>query len=549
MLLPMLDDIGELSDEAKRLGLTMTADMGLRAENLDDAFTRLQRSIDMVVINIGSALEPIIRSTAETITKIGVKINEWLRENDKIVQSLYSFVPVLIAAGAALIAISNPLGVATAAVIAFGVKFGITMDDVKKATTTVTSVFGELIRYIQQTFEVMTEALMAGDYMAAAKAFWAGVQIVWIDGVEKVKQIMAEIAISFFDVISDMASGTSIFDNVINSMIKGLLSVQKAVSWITEGFIELAAWYAKLYGLSARILDPLNLTGIADLIKKTSDAAFKKADEIYKKRQEMTFEAIDTSASSGKLADRIRKAEEERSKAAAIGNAERKKELEEQLQVLRQQQRATESIAEVQRKSKGVVDTFDEMGKRQSETIGMFGGSVLDRLGLGTTIESNSERYLKETAEATKATADALGAYMAASATERFDSREIVKGKSATIKYNIFGTDSYHTAIQTMETAHAASSYPGLNLGVSGLNIANIQSDSEVRPIFVDTSNVDKCIWEGEIRYYLSPNRSFNSDTAAANWSFDIGTSTQKINTIKILRMFFRALHLILTGR
>ena len=127
---------------------------------------------------------------------------------------------------------------------------------------------------------------------------------------------------------------------------------------------------------------------------------------------------------------------------------------------------------------------------------------------------------------------------MAASATERFDSREIVKGKSATIKYNIFGTDSYHTAIQTMETAHADSSYPGLNLGVSGLNIANIQSDSEVRPIFVDTSNVDKCIWEGEIRYYLSSNRSFNSDTAAANWSFDIGTSTQKITQSKSSYVF-----------
>lgn len=409
MLLPMLDNVGELADEAKRLGLTMTADMAMRAEKLTDIFTRLKRSIDMVVINIGSALEPIISSTTETITRITVKINEWLRENDKIIQSVYSFVPVLIAAGAALIAISNPLGALTAVIIGFGIKYGVTMNDVRNATVTATSAIGELVKYLQQTFSVMTEALIAGDYISAAKAFWVGLQIVWIDGVEKIKQIMAEIAISFFDVISDMASGMSSFDGIFNGLMAG-------INWVRKGFMFLQETIMRTLGNIISAYEAVRNI-FADFIKEKmpsgkeyAEALKTVADEIKSERQSIDTSPIETSTKAGSIADRIRKAEEERRKAAAEGNSQRKRELEEQLKILKQQTKAAEGLASVQTTGLGVSDTFDAMARQTSESIGMFGGSVLDRLGLGTTIESNSERYLKETAEATKATADALGA-------------------------------------------------------------------------------------------------------------------------------------------
>ena len=142
----------------------------------------------------------------DLMTRIGASIGIWLNANHDIIQSIYSFTPVLIAFGLALIAITNPLGVVAAGVVAFGIKFGVTMESIKGVAVTTGQAMYQLAKYFADTFKVMTEALTAGDWAAAAKALWIGLQIVWIDGVEKVKQITMELSIGFLQAImSDMA--------------------------------------------------------------------------------------------------------------------------------------------------------------------------------------------------------------------------------------------------------------------------------------------------------------------------------------------------------
>jgi hypothetical protein len=395
-LLPMLEQgtagISAMRAEARRLGLTMTEDMAKRAEKLTDSLATLKRTLDQIVINLGSAIQPLINKTTDAIVEISAKIGIWVRENEGIIQTIYAFTPVLIGLGAALIAVTNPLGILAAGVIAFGVKFGVSMDDVKNTAVTTGQAMLKLADYFKETFKVMTAALEAGDYVVMAKAFWAGLQIVWMDGVEKVKKITMELGIGFLQILSDMAGSMTVFDSVVSAMVNGINYVRKSISYVVESVYEFLGVLALAEHYSKRgfVLEKLGLTDF----KKWKDSAFKKADQEYLKRKGINTDTkVDTSAGFGSLAEKAAKYEEERRKAQAENDTRRKKALEEQLAILNKQ-------IETVQKRKSVEAAAGAAGVLSPtvsniETVGMFGSAAFNRLGLGSTVEDPNTKILE----------------------------------------------------------------------------------------------------------------------------------------------------------
>lgn len=386
-LLPMLEQgkagIKAMRQEAQKLGLTMSGEAAARAEILADSFDRLKKVTDQVIINIGSALQPIINRTIDIMTRIGAAIGIWINENHDIMQSIYSFTPVLIAFGLALIAITNPLGIITAGVIAFGIKFGVTMDTIKGVAVTTGQALYQLTKYFTDTFKVMTEALTAGDYISAAKALWVSLQIVWIDGVEKVKQITMELSIGFLQVISDMAGSMSGFDTVISGMVNGFNRVLKTISWLKESWYEFIGIFDKEYQLKA-------------------DAEFKKRQTIQ------TDVQVNSQSTFQRLAEKAAKFEEERRKAQAASDYARKKALEEQLALIKSQIKTSELAKGFTSVTTSAGGILSAPTVNASETIGMFGSSAFNRLGLGTTVQDPNTALLQDIANNTASMATSL---------------------------------------------------------------------------------------------------------------------------------------------
>lgn len=392
-LLPMLEQgkagIKAMREEAKKLGFTMSAEAAARAEILTDSFYRLKKVTDQVIINIGSALQPIINRTIDIMTRIGAAIGIWLDKNHDIIQSIYSFTPVLIAFGLALIAITNPLGIITAGVIAFGIKFGVTMDTIKGVAVTTGQALYQLTKYFTDTFKVMTEALTAGDYISAAKALWVSLQIVWIDGVEKVKQITMELSIGFLQVISDMAGSMSGFDTVISTMMNGFNRILKVISYFKESWYELMGLLtAKGYGQNEWTI---------------------KADEEFKKRQTIQTDVqVNSQSVFQKLAEKAAKFEAERRAAQAAGDNARRKALEEQLALIKSQIKTSELAKGFTSATTSAGGVLSAPTVNASETIGMFGSSAFNRLGLGTTVQDPNTALLQDIANNTASMATSL---------------------------------------------------------------------------------------------------------------------------------------------
>jgi len=120
-LLPMLSNgaagIEELQEQARKLGLTVSGEDARAAEVFGDRLDDLWKVIKRGVFTIGSALVPLLQSTAEWITAVVVRVSAWLRQNRELVVTVFKVAAGMVAAGAALVALG-------AAASALGSVFG-----------------------------------------------------------------------------------------------------------------------------------------------------------------------------------------------------------------------------------------------------------------------------------------------------------------------------------------------------------------------------------------------------------------------------------------
>ena len=238
-LLPFLskgkDGMQALMAEAERLGLVMTTQDAEGAHELEDALSRVAMQGKCLAATVGAALAPALQDLGKWLSSVIPQLQEWVKEHQGLIVGLAKTAVVALAVGAALFAMGKIiLGVSLAfravrvAVITLTFTVGI-FTGIGKAilflgtmasftagafralraailTTEVaasllatgigllvvgaiaaflyfTGAFSEMGRVFKQVVTGMGDALAAGDIALAARILWAGLRVLWTEGI------------------------------------------------------------------------------------------------------------------------------------------------------------------------------------------------------------------------------------------------------------------------------------------------------------------------------------------------------------------------------
>jgi len=221
-LLPMFaagaKGIEALQKEARRLGLTMSAEDAAAAEEFTDTLDALWKVVKMGVFRVGAALAPVLQELAETITGVATKVGEWIQANRELIVMVLKVAAVVFAGGIAIAALGtvisglgsalgaliavvtgvgtvfkllgaviaflvSPIGLVIAAVAALGAYLVYATGAGGKALTWLGEKFGVLKDDALQAYQGIADALAAGDISLAAKVLWLTLKMEWTRGI------------------------------------------------------------------------------------------------------------------------------------------------------------------------------------------------------------------------------------------------------------------------------------------------------------------------------------------------------------------------------
>jgi hypothetical protein len=241
-LLPMFAagsaGIEALQEQARALGLTMSAEDAKAAEDFTDALDRLWKVVRMGAFNVGAALAPVLQGMADTMTRLVVMVSDWIKQNRRIIVTVLKVAAAVLVAGVALIALGSLISGVAAAVgmlasiitgvgAALGALAGAIMFLVSPIGVVITALgvlgayllkntgiagqaldwlgdrFSELKDTAMKAYQGMADALAAGDLGLAAKILWLTLKMEWIKGVNALKGIW----LAFRGFIADVLVG------------------------------------------------------------------------------------------------------------------------------------------------------------------------------------------------------------------------------------------------------------------------------------------------------------------------------------------------------
>lgn len=334
MLVPLLSNgskgIHELMDEAKRLGIVMSTDEAILAEDFQDAWNRVHRQIKMVGFQIGAALAPMLIEVLGWFKDWLRETIAWVKQNPQTIKSFFLMALSITALGAALIAVSliiNVVGTAIAllggaialAARAFlwswsaaGIKFFSFLKlliPLDMATGKVTEFFQGMVNWLNNLRDIFTstwggivDAIAAGDLSLAMTIAWAGARA------------------AFYAGLKDIMLGYQNVHNTIYDMA-GIVETGFYQMWtyLRQGFFEFYGWlfnlWSDLYAYFAKIFlaiehdfraAQIRVTYIADW--KGGERALAELDaEVENRRQGIDIEKIGAKAEREHVLDQERK--------------------------------------------------------------------------------------------------------------------------------------------------------------------------------------------------------------------------------------------------
>lgn len=276
-LLPVLAQGGEeilkMRESARAMGLTVSTEAALAADELDDSIGALTATARKLVFEIGSALAPTFLGIVNVLQGIASATIEWIRNNrDAVVTALAvgaALVAIgaviatlgggLVAIGAVISATATLLGflasawgvvtaVATTAWAAMTGPVGLVVAGVAAIGATllyVTGVLGQVADYFGQVFAALAndlsatwggvrDALAAGDLALAGEIALQGLKVVWLRVLNEIKGFwnawVYDLA-GAFTVIE--VTAREIFAAIVNGIVSGVLRVVQALAEVT----------------------------------------------------------------------------------------------------------------------------------------------------------------------------------------------------------------------------------------------------------------------------------------------------------------------------
>ncbi len=305
-----LSNAGSKVDEmrSKMLGAegAATTMASVMTDNLGGAVVSFKSALESVVIELGEALAPTIRTVIDTSSNLLRVLSGFIKNNKTLVISFFGaavaigavgtaiatvgglialtgaivggFVTLISAASAVIAALGWPVAILAAVVAVLGaalaagvVYFFAFTEGGRQMVAALMDRFGALWNYVKPILGAITEALKRGDWAAAAQIAWAGLKAVFWKGAAQIDNIVLQLTVSMVKIFT-----------------KGLYKLTIAAQKFT---IQFAMAMAKLsvgdFGKAASMLNPtsmgkmlagMNLSkGLSDFNKYSTEQA-KKAD-------------------------------------------------------------------------------------------------------------------------------------------------------------------------------------------------------------------------------------------------------------------------------
>lgn len=305
-LIPLMENIGELRDEARDLGIAPSPESVMAADMLGDAIDRVRKVVGSAFFEIGAAVAPMAISIAEGMLTAVKAVRNFIKENKPLIVTVAKIGAVVAAAGSAIFAIGatlagagiaiggvmtamssiaaagglvvsvasaigavftaivSPVGLVVAALLAGGYAFFRFTEVGRTAVATlvdsVTSLFGKLKQTVTGTFEGIILAVRSGDLALAGQIAMVGLRLVFQQGMEAVNNLFGE---------------------SIGKIISQLLSGDFVGAWGTVGSVVLDTWAGVTSGIVGMMTMATNkITDLwADTVNKITNQILQLASE------------------------------------------------------------------------------------------------------------------------------------------------------------------------------------------------------------------------------------------------------------------------------
>ena len=321
-LLPLMADgakgIEALQQQARDLGLTMSTEDAKAAEALNDTFDTLWKVLKQGVFIIGSALAPTLKSVCEWIINTVVTTTAWIKQNKDLVVTIFKVAAGIVAGGLALMALGyaittigtvmgalagiiagvgtalgvlgsiitwvvSPIGLAVAAVAALGAYLIYVSGAGGKALSWLGDRFSDLSDFASESFQGISDALMAGDIALAAKILWLSLKVLWQKGVLELTRLWEGLKSGAMKIVYGMWYGVQAaweigVASVAEVMLKLYYGVLDVWERLSTGVMNV--WDGAVNWVAKRIVD---LWGLVDDTLDT-DAVKKGLDEDAQQR-------------------------------------------------------------------------------------------------------------------------------------------------------------------------------------------------------------------------------------------------------------------------
>jgi hypothetical protein len=213
----------DLAREADRLGITIDGEEAKQAKALDDAFTRVTRTLQRVVAAIGGALAPSLEEFANNVAENIAGVRRWINENRNFIVIAGKLAVGVLAAGAAFVAFGTAIkGVALAAtalsvtlkttlalktafialnpvvlgvvagVATFGTVWLAVSDSAQRSIGAIAQRFSLLGDSIREAFGGITDAIAAGNLELAGEIAITALRLTFETGLNAIKTLWTD---------------------------------------------------------------------------------------------------------------------------------------------------------------------------------------------------------------------------------------------------------------------------------------------------------------------------------------------------------------------
>lgn len=343
-LLPMLENLRSLREEARELGLAPSDEDVSNAAKLTDAFNRVKRVVGAIVFNVGAALAKPVLAAVDVIVQVVKAINEWINRNRALVQVVAAVGVGLVAAGAAVMGLGlaitfagvalsglasllalagsvlgfllSPVGLLVGGLAGLAAWFFSATDAGRQMVGNLVGGFMRLWDIARTTLGGISDAIRVGDWQLAGKIALAGLKVVMLEGALAVGNAVGGVFGDFLGKLTGLIAQGK-FAEAWDLVLQGMFFVfgdfiEGVVALFTTGIRSvLGIWEKAVNSIAKGLLAAAHQEGAAGSIARTilgrdprEDA--KEMDEQQRQRVEL-------------FKGRIAKLQQELEKAEASG--------------------------------------------------------------------------------------------------------------------------------------------------------------------------------------------------------------------------------------